>query len=108
MGRRCVANRTRWVVLASRRLIAERTVPVRATRDLRKTQDAHSLSLRERARVRGNETQPTQTEGECLRDLAGLIVILSPILRIHQCRGAARRACRGRVQESPKRASLLP
>ena len=28
---------------------------------LEKPQDARSLSLRERARVRGNETQPTQT-----------------------------------------------
>ena len=35
-------------------------MPARATSDLRKTQDDRSLSLRERARVRGNETQPTK------------------------------------------------
>jgi hypothetical protein len=38
------------------------------------------LSLRERDRVRGNET----VEGECFADIGGLIVILSPILRNHQ------------------------
>jgi len=36
---------------------------VRARSDLRKTRDTYSLSLRERARVRGNETQPTKTVG---------------------------------------------
>ncbi len=38
-------------------------MPARATSDLRKTQDDRSLSLRERAGVRGNETQPTKTAG---------------------------------------------
>jgi hypothetical protein len=42
-------------------------VPVRATSDLRKTQDDRSLSLRERARVRGNETPPTKTAGPILQ-----------------------------------------
>src|SRR6266849_7568180 len=34
--------------------------------DLRKTQHSSSLSLRERARVRGNETPPTKTAGRIL------------------------------------------
>jgi len=42
-------------------------VPARATSDLRKTQDDRSLSLRERDRVRGNETQPTKTAGRILQ-----------------------------------------
>ena len=65
-ARRRVANRMRWVVRLCRRGIAERTVPVGATPDLRKTQDVGPLSLRERARVRGNETQPTKTAGRIL------------------------------------------
>jgi len=47
IARCCVANRTRWVVQVSGRSIAERTVPVEATPDLSKTQDAGSLSQRE-------------------------------------------------------------
>src|SRR5260370_22127832 len=47
--------------------MAERTVLVGATPDLRKTNDGCSLSLRERARVRGNETQPTETAGRILQ-----------------------------------------
>jgi len=42
------------------------TVPVEAMPDLRKTQHGSSLSLRERARVRGNETPPTKTAGRIL------------------------------------------
>ena len=41
-------------------------MPVGATSDLSKTQDACSLSLRERARVRGNETPPTETADRIL------------------------------------------
>jgi len=63
IARRCVANPTRWVVRVSRHSIAERTVPAAATSNHRKTQDARSLSQRERARVRGNETQLTETAG---------------------------------------------
>ncbi len=54
--RRRVANRTPCVVRASRRRIAERTLRVGTTSDLRKTQHGGSLSLRERERVRGNQT----------------------------------------------------
>jgi len=43
IARRYVANRTRWVVRMSRRLIAERTVPVGATPDLTNSEDASSL-----------------------------------------------------------------
>jgi hypothetical protein len=42
-------------------------VPARATSDLSKTQDDRSLSLRERDRVRGNETPPTKTAGPILQ-----------------------------------------
>ena len=66
-ARRLVANRSRWVVRGSRRGIAERTVPAGATPDLSKTRDAGSLSLGERARVRGNETPPTKTPGRTLQ-----------------------------------------
>src|SRR5713226_3233716 len=57
----------RWVVRVSRRSIAKRKAPAGATSDLRKTQDANSLALRERARVRGNETPPTKTAGRILQ-----------------------------------------
>src|SRR5713226_182358 len=39
---------------------------IRCSCTLRQTQDANSLSLRERARLRGNETQPTKTAGRIL------------------------------------------
>ncbi len=65
--RRAVANRTRRVVRLRRRSIGERTVPVGATSDLSKTQDASSLSLWERARVRGNEAPPTKTAARILQ-----------------------------------------
>ena len=47
-------------------------MPMGATPDLGKTQDARSLSLREivaarSARVRGNERQPTKTAGRILQ-----------------------------------------
>ncbi len=64
---RCVANRTHGIVRVFRRRIAERTAPVGATSELRKTQGAGSLSRRERARVRGNGTQPTETAGRILQ-----------------------------------------
>src|SRR5438445_11445279 len=67
IARRCEANRTRGVVRVSRRSIAERTVPLGATPDIRKTQGASSLSLGERARVRGKETPPTKTAGRILQ-----------------------------------------
>jgi len=40
---------------------------VGAKSDLGKTQHGNSLSLRERARVRGNQTLPTKTAGQILQ-----------------------------------------
>jgi hypothetical protein len=46
-------------------------VLVGAASELRKTQDANSLSLRERVRVRGNEVQPAKLAGRILQAQLG-------------------------------------